>query len=148
MVTLEQLVKEQKWNGMSDIQIIKTFFELNDMEEEGMDMIHELSKTKINKLKCERKVVRDWTSYLPSKYLYENYDLETANMLHTLELDYLSNGCSLSQKRMEWAKENIPNIKMPKVYFRPLSHISGHNVGGISQENRTSAQDESRKRET
>ena len=120
MVTLEQLVKEQKWNGMSDIQVIKTFFDLNDMEEEGVDMIHELSKTKINKLKCERKVVRDWTSYLPSKYLYENYDLETANMLHTLELDYLSNGCSLSQKRMEWAKENIPNIKMPKVYFRPL----------------------------
>ena len=120
MVTLEQLVKEQKWNGMSDIQIIKTFFDMNNMEEEGVDMIHELSKTKINKLKCERKVVRDWTSYLPSKYLYENYDLETANMLHTLELDYLSNGCNLSQKRIEWARENIPNIKMPKVYFRPL----------------------------
>ena len=120
MVTLEQLVKEQKWNGMSDIQIIKTFFELNDMEEEGMDMIHKLSKTKINKLKCERKVVREWTSYLPSKYLYENYDLDIADMLHTLELDYLSNGCSLSQKRMEWARENIPNIKMPKVYFKPL----------------------------
>ena len=120
MVTLEQLVKEQKWNGVSDIQIIKTFFDMNNMEEEGVDMIHELSKTKINKLKCERKVVRDWTSYLPSKYLYENYDLETANMLHTLELDYLSNGCNLSQKRIEWARENIPNIKMPKVYFRPL----------------------------
>ena len=120
MVTLEQLVKEQKWNGMSDIQIIKTFFELNDMEEEGMDMIHKLSKTKINKLKCERKVVREWTSYLPSKYLYENYDLDIADMLHTLELDYVSNGCNLSQKRMEWARENIPNIKMPKVYFRPL----------------------------
>ena len=105
---------------MSDIQIIKTFFELNDMEEEGMDMIHKLSKTKINKLKCERKVVREWTSYLPSKYLYENYDLDIADMLHTLELDYLSNGCSLSQKRMEWARENIPNIKMPKVYFKPL----------------------------
>ena len=120
MITLEQLVKEQKWNGMSDIQIIKIFFDLNDMEEEGMEMIHELSKTKINKLKCERKVVRDWTSYLPSKYLYENYDLETADMLHTLELDYLSNGCNLSQKRMEWARENIPNIKMPKVYFKPL----------------------------
>lgn len=120
MVTLEQLVKEQKWNGMSDIQIIKTFFDLNDMEEEGMEIIHELSKTKINKLKHERRVVREWTSYLPSKYLYENYDLDTADKLHALELDYLSNGCELSKNRLEWAKENIPNIKMPDVYFRPL----------------------------
>ena len=39
MVTLEQLVKEQKWNGMSDIQIIKTFFDKNNMEEEGMDKL-------------------------------------------------------------------------------------------------------------
>ena len=31
MVTLEQLVKNQKWNEMSDIQIIKTFFDLNNM---------------------------------------------------------------------------------------------------------------------
>lgn len=120
MVTLEQLVKEQKWNGMSDIQIIKTFFDMNNMEEEGVDMIHELSKTKINKLKCERKVVRDWTSYLPSKYLYENYDLDIADKLHTLELDYLSHGCKLSEKRLKWAKENIPNIERPKVYFNPL----------------------------
>ena len=39
MVTLEQLVKEQKWNGMSDIQVIKTFFEVNDMEEDGIEII-------------------------------------------------------------------------------------------------------------
>lgn len=120
MVTLEQLVHEQKYNGMSDIGVIRTFFDLNDMEEEGMELIYELSKNKIEKLKHERKIVREWTSYLPSDYLYKNYDLETASMLHTLELDYLSHGCELSKSRLEWAKENLPNIKMPQVYFRPL----------------------------
>lgn len=120
MVTLEQLVKEQKWNGMSDIQIIKTFFDKNDMEEEGMDLITELSKIKVEKLKRKERMVREWTSYLPSKYLYENYELDIADRLHTLELDYLSNGCKLSEKRLKWAKENIPNIERPKVYFNPL----------------------------
>ena len=38
MITLEQLVKDQKWTGMSDIQIIKTFFNLNNMEEEGIEI--------------------------------------------------------------------------------------------------------------
>lgn len=120
MITIEELVKEQKWNKMSDIQLIKTFFDKNDMEEEGMELIHELTKTKIAKLKHKDRIVKEWTSYLPSKYLYEKYDLDTADRLHTLELDFLSNGCELSESRLEWAKENIPNIKMPYVYFQPL----------------------------
>ena len=120
MVTLKQLIKEQEWNEMSDIQVIKTFFDLNDMEEEGMDLINELSKIKIGKLKLKEKIVRDWASILPSKYLYENYDLDTADMLHTLELDFISYGCKLSNNRLEWARENIPNIKKPQIYFRPL----------------------------
>lgn len=120
MVTLEQLVKEQKYNEMSDIQVIKTFFDMNNMEEEGMDLIVELSKTKIGKLKRKEDIVLMWSSYLPSKYLYENYDLETADKLHTLELDFISHGCKLSKGRLEWARENVPNIERPQVYFNPL----------------------------
>ena len=120
MITLEQLVKEQKWNGMIDIKVIKTFFDMNSMEEEGIDLITELSKTKVDKLKRKERMVKEWTSYLPSKYLYENYDLDIADKLHTLELDYLSNGGELSKGRLEWARENLPNIELPKCYFNPL----------------------------
>lgn len=120
MITLKQLVKEQDIMEMSDIQIIKAFFEVNDLEEEGMDLIHELSRTKIKKLKSNERIVRDWTSYLPSKYLYENYDLETADWLHTLELDFLTHGEKLTKNRLEWAKENVPKILRPEVYFNPL----------------------------
>ena len=120
MVTLAQLVEDQKWNGMSDTQVIIAFFDKNDVEEEGIQLITELSKIKVEKLKRKERMVKEWTSYLPSKYLYKNYDLEIADMLHTLELDYLSHGGELSKSRLEWAKENIPNIVMPKVYFVPL----------------------------
>jgi len=120
MVTLEQLVKAQKLTHMNDIDVIKTFFDKNDMEEEGIELIHELSKIKVAKLKRKEEIVEQWTSYLPAKYLYEKYDLDMAYHLHTLELDYLSHGCELSKNRLEWAKENIPKIKMPEVYFRPL----------------------------
>ena len=85
-----------------------------------MDLIHELTKTKVGKMKHKKRIVREWTSYLPSKYLYENYDLDIADKLHTLELDFLSHGCKLSDSRLKWAEENIPNIKMPYWYFRPL----------------------------
>ena len=120
MVTLEQLVKEQKWNEMSDIQVIKTFFDLNNMEEEGIEMITELSKTKIEKLKHRKQMVEDWVCILPSKYLYENYDLDIADKLHNLELNYLVNGGELSGGFLEWARENVPNIVIPRAYFNPL----------------------------
>ena len=120
MVTLEQLVKEQKLFDMTDIQVIKMFFALNDVEEEGIELITELSKSKIEKLRNRNQMVEDWTSYLPSKYLYENYDLETADKLHALELDFLSHGCELSELRLEWAHENVPNIIRPQAYFIPL----------------------------
>ena len=61
-----------------------------------------------------------WSSHLPSKYLYEEYDLETADRLHTLELDYISHGGELSKKRLEWASANVPNILRPEIYFYPL----------------------------
>lgn len=120
MISLRDLVREQRLTGKNDIQVIKAFFDLNDMEEEAVELITELSKIKIDKLKNKQRMVKEWASYLPSKYLYENYDLDTADKLHTLELDYLSNGGKLSKRRLEWAKENLHNIKMPEVYFVPL----------------------------
>lgn len=120
MITLKQLVEEQKLTGITDIQIIRTFLTENDLEEEGMDLIYELTKSKVEKLKHQQGIVQGWVSYLPSQYLYENYDLETAHRLHNLELDYLSYGCKLSDSRLKWAKENIPNIKEPVLYFQPL----------------------------
>ena len=120
MKTLEDLVNKQKWSGMSDLEVIEAFFIINDLEEEGIDLIHSLTKSKIEKMKHRQRVVKEWTSYLPSRYLYENYDLEIADRLHTLELDYLSHGCELSNNRLEWCKENIPDIEIPRVYFQPL----------------------------
>ena len=129
MVTLEQLVKEQKLFDTTDIQVIKMFFSLNNMEEEGVELITELSKAKIEKLKRRKQMVEDWTSFLPSKYLYENYDLDTADKLHALELDFISHGCELSELRLEWARENVPNIVRPQVYFNPLiDYLEGKGI--------------------
>ena len=120
MITLRELVQEQTWNDMTDIQIIKAYFELNDLESEGIDIISELTKAKINKIKNKYEVAETWVCMLPSKYLYENYSLDIADRLHRLELDYLMNGGELSDKQLKWAKENVPNIRMPECYFQPL----------------------------
>ena len=120
VITLRELVQEQTWNDMTDLQIIKAYFELNDLEADGIDIISELTKSKINNIKNRYAVAETWVCMLPSKYLYENYELDIADHLHRLELDYLMNGGELSDKQLKWAKENVPNIRMPECYFQPL----------------------------
>lgn len=120
MTTLKELVDEQKWNGFSDVEVIKQFFTLNDMEEDAIDLISELSKSKVCKLKQKNYMAEEWVTILPSKYLYEEYDLDTADRLHMLELDYLMNGGELSKNKLRWARENATYIKEPNPYFRPL----------------------------
>ena len=118
--TLRELVDMQPYTGETDMEIILKFLKSNECEEEAATLVFSLLRSKIDRLDCERRSVREWVSYLPSKYLYETYDLEIADRLHTLELDYISNGSKLSKARLAWAKEYVPNIEMPKVYFQPL----------------------------
>ena len=120
MVTLKDLVEEQKCTEESDMELIRKFFVANNLEEEEMDLITELSKEKVSKLKRKHKFVEDWATMLPSTYLYKTYDLEIADKLHMMELDYLVNGGSLSNNLLEWAKEYLPSIERPSAYFNPL----------------------------
>lgn len=120
MITLKELVDLQKLNEATDIQIIKAFFESNNLEEDAIELISELAKSKINKMKKKYSMVEAFVRILPSKYLYENYDSDVAENLYKLELDFLMNSGDLSLNQFEWARENVPNIKEPLYYFSPL----------------------------
>ena len=65
-------------------------------------------------------MVKEWACALPSEYLYENYSIDVADKLHRLELDFLINGGELSKGYTAWARENLPNIVKPQIYFIPL----------------------------
>lgn len=120
MLTLKELVNRQEETDLSDVQIIEAFFTRNGMEEEAIDLLSSLAKAKMEKLKDQQLLFETCTTSLPSKYLYQNYDLDTANMLHEMELDYLVNNGKLSSSYLEWAKANVPHIDKPYCYFQPL----------------------------
>lgn len=119
-VSLKELVEWQKLTNASDLQLIREFLIENDLEEESAQMITDLLKSRIEKIKNKHRMCEEWASYLPSEYLYENYDLETASFLHHLELNFLSFGGELNSQALNTAKERVPKIKRPKVYFNPL----------------------------
>lgn len=118
MKRLKDYIDWQKISGMSDIEIITSYFIDNDMEEDAMELSHNLAKAKIEKMKNREGIIKTWVYAIPSDYLYENYSVKIATMLHRIELDYIVNG-EVTGQRLKWAAENLPNIKMPYVYFQP-----------------------------
>lgn len=118
MKRLKEYTDWQKVTGMSDMEVITQYFIDNDMEEEAMELSHNLAKAKIEKMKHRQRIVKEWTYHIPSEYLYKKYSLDIATSLHRIELDYIVNG-EVTGARLEWAKENIPNITLPEVYFFP-----------------------------
>lgn len=118
MKRLREYTDNQNFTGMNDMEIITSYFIDNDMEEEAMELSHNLAKSKIEKMKHRKHIINEWACYIPSEYLYENYSVDIASNLHRIELDYIING-EVTGIRFEWAKENIPNITIPKVYFMP-----------------------------
>lgn len=118
MRELKDYIAWQKVTGMSDMEIIMSYFIDNDMEEKAMEVSHNLAKARIEKLKERHGIAKTWAYTIPSDYLYEKYPVKTATALHRIELDFIING-EVTGARLEWAKENLPNIKMPLVYFQP-----------------------------
>ena len=118
MKRLKDYTDWQNITDMSDIEIITAFFIDNDMEEEAMDITHKLAKSKIKKMQHRKNIINEWAYCIPSEYLYEKYPLDIASKLHRIELDYIING-EVTGWRLEWAKENVPNIEMPQCYFMP-----------------------------
>lgn len=120
MKTLKEYTDMQKLTGETDMEIITAYFIDNNMEEEMIDISHNLAKAKIEKMRARKYIIDEWAYTIPSDYLYEKYSVMTATMLHRIELDYIING-EVTGYRLKWAKEYLSGIEEPLVYFQPCS---------------------------
>lgn len=127
--TLEQLVEINKIVKAPDLQLIKDWFVINNLEEEGIRMLAELSFNKLIKVETSLNSIRNWDVYLQDVWDNQlranknDYDKETADNLTRLERVGLLNEDLKSYFELyEWAKENVPNLICPKQYYIPTFH--------------------------
>ena len=70
MKTLKEYIDIQRFTGMSDIEIITSYFIDNDIEEEAMELSHNLAKAKIEKMKHRQGIIKTWAYTIPSESQY------------------------------------------------------------------------------
>ena len=121
-MTLKELLIQYRntTDPVKEAEIVERWFVENDFEDLGLSMISRLSAHKIKKLQDKLSFAQSW---LPSK-IDVNCNKEfandklTADMLNRI-ITYCMLSMSLPDDILEWAKENIPNINVPRVFFMP-----------------------------
>ncbi len=121
-MTLKELLLKygNTTDPVKEADIIEEWFVENDFEDLGLSMISRLSIKKIQKLQDKLSFAQSW---IPVK-IDVSYNKEFANDKQTADmLNQIITYCMLSMPLpddiLKWAKENIPNINVPKLFFVP-----------------------------
>ena len=105
-----------------EAKIIEEWFTENDFEDVGLAMITRLSSNKLAKVQKQLDFARSW---IPNK-VDLNINEEFANNKATADiLNRITTYCMLSMELpteiLEWAKEYIPKMNVPKIFFMPAA---------------------------
>lgn len=114
MIKLKELVT--KYEGLlSDEAIILEWFKQNNAEEKGIDMISLLAQSKIQKLRRELDYIQTWGSSLidMTKVLKPKEYGEKLNKIIKCQVF----GFDLPKDLLDWARQNIPKMKLPNFMF-------------------------------
>lgn len=114
MIKLRELL--DKYEGVyNDRQIIVEYFVQNNMEYEAMELLISLAKKRAKKVERELDYVKSW---LPVKIDMKDVckDMRVGDKLDKLITCQIC-GFEPHTDLLEWARENIPNMKMPQLMF-------------------------------
>ena len=114
MIKLKELVT--KYEGLlPDEAIILEWFKQNNAEEKGLDMISLLAQSKIKKLQIQLDYIKTWgsTRLDMTKVLESKEYGEKLNKIIECQIF----GFDLPKDLLDWARQNIPKMKLPNFMF-------------------------------
>lgn len=121
-MTLEELLIQygNTSDPVKEAEIIERWFVDNDFEDVGLSMIPSLSAHKIKKLQDKLSFAQSWIPCKIDVNCNEEFanDKSTADMLNKI-ITYCMISMPLPDSVLDWAKENIPNINVPRMFFMP-----------------------------
>ena len=121
MKRLQEYIEEQQITQEDDFSVIQRYLTENGLELEAISMITELANSASNRLQSHIARIHDYLPMMPNMRDYFE-DKKTADMLNALQ-QYCIIGYHLKDMPSvyEWAKENIPKMRVPMPYYRYVS---------------------------
>ena len=121
-MTLKELLTQygNTTDPVQEAEIIERWFVENDFEDVGLSMIPRLSARKLDKVQKKLDFAQSWIPNKIDMNVNKEFtnDKTTADMLNKITT-YCMLSMPLPDSVLDWAKENIPNINVPKFFFMP-----------------------------
>lgn len=127
MKTLKQLTDMQPLTGQTDMEIIYEWFVANNKGADGIAMISQLAQAQTKKLEERLNYARSWIPSVPAP---SAKDSEAKDYLYKI-IKFGILDCDLKDYYYvyEWAKENIPKMETPSVFFMPtLGYLQKYGI--------------------
>ena len=123
-MTLKELLAQygDTTDPIKEAEIIEKWFVENDFEDVGLAMITRLSAKKIKKLQDKLSFAQSWIPNKIDMNVNKEFanDKATADMLNKI-ITYCMLSMPLPDEILDWTKENIPNINVPRFFFMPAA---------------------------
>ena len=118
MVTLKELVTNNQYIK-NDLDIIKEYFIVNDLELDGISMLTELAQSKYNKVNERLDIAKYWIPNKPNmRVVNKRLTSEQQHYINSItDLCILDLDLTQYKDCYEWAQKNIPSIRLPKCIF-------------------------------
>ena len=111
MITLKGLI-EKFGNTLTDMQLIEEWFIRNNQEAEGLKLVSKLAQSRLNKVERKYDYARTWIPDMRDVC----QDKDVGEKLNKL-IDYQILGVPIPDHLLMWAKETIPVMEMPPLFF-------------------------------
>ena len=123
-MTLKELLVQYGYttDPVKEAEIIEKSFVENAFEDVGLAMITRLSAKKIKKLQDKLSFAQSWIPIKIDMNVNKEFanDKLTADMLNRI-ITYCMLSMPLPDDILAWAKENVPNMNVPKLFFMPAA---------------------------
>jgi len=126
MTTLRELIARQYLTSETDLEVILKWFIENNLEQEGLELIPKLAKSKSDKLEEVLNYARSW---IPNTIIPLPKRSKGAKKIHYYDAPTTHNlslivQCSILKVELppylkEWAEKTIPTMDTPTLFFMP-----------------------------
>lgn len=128
MITLRELIARQYLTSETDLEIILKWFTENNLEQEGLELIPKLAKSKSDKLEEVLNYAKSW---IPNIIIPIPKQSKGAKKIHYYDVTTTHNlslivQCSILNVELpsylkEWAEKTIPTMNTPTLFFMPAT---------------------------
>ena len=117
MKSLKEIMELGNFLGIDDMSIIKEYLTQPEVIGQAPQLIMDVMQTKIDEYAKLRQMQLTWGIQSFGFYYYD-FPRDIASKFVSLTLSHVAK--ALTDRDYEWARENLPKLKLKNAFYRPL----------------------------